>query len=210
MVRKIVKLIPPEELQADLEMFRQKALDLGSADAKIITSGQVIIDERVRAKCMNPKCEYYGSNGNCPPHTPDLDLVRKIVHKFHYGIFIITKYPQEILTGKKDRSLSTKDRLLNHKIVAKIESQAFHSGYYLALGFGDGPCKSRYCPDKECSVLTGKGCRTSLRARSSMESWGMDVYLMATRAGWDIYPVGVTTRAEDVPYEAALGLVLIY
>ena len=56
MVRKIVKLIPPEELQADLEMFRQKALDLGSADAKIITSGQVIIDERVRAKCMNPKC----------------------------------------------------------------------------------------------------------------------------------------------------------
>jgi hypothetical protein len=43
-----------------------------------------------------------------------------------------------------------------------------------------------------------------------MESWGMDVYLMATRAGWDIYPVGVNTQAEDVPYEAALGLVLIY
>jgi predicted metal-binding protein len=203
-IQKIVEEIPEDKLQADLEMFRKQALDLGAADAKIITSDQVIIDERVRAKCMNPKCTHYGTNANCPPHAPDLDTVRKIVQKYHYGIFVLSKYPRETISGKSPNSLG------NHKIISKIEAQAFNSGYYLALGLGDGPCKSRFCPDQECAVLTGKGCRMALRARYSMESWGLNVYLMATRAGWDIYPIGVHTRAEDVPYQSALGLVLIY
>jgi predicted metal-binding protein len=204
MINKIVEEIPEDKLQTDLEKFRQLAIELGAADAKIITTDKVIVDERVRAKCMNPKCSYYGTNGNCPPHAPDLDTVRKIVHNFHYGIFVISKHPRETISAKSPHSLD------NHKIVAKIESRAFHSGYYLALGLADGPCKSRYCPDKECSVLTGNGCRMGLRARYSMESWGMDVYRMATRAGWDIYPIGAATRAEDVPYQSALGLIFIY
>lgn len=210
MVRKIAADIPAEILQADLETFRQKALEWGATDAKIITSDKVIIDERVRAKCLNPKCPLYGTNGNCPPHTPDLDTVRKIVHNFHYGILVITKYPQELFPKNYSDSPAGKDKLGSQKLISLIEAEAFHSGYYLAMGFADGPCKTRFCRNQECGVLTGKGCIMDLKARSSMESWGMDAYLMAAREGWEVYPIGMHTRPEDVPHRVALGLVLIY
>jgi predicted metal-binding protein len=211
MTAKIWDKAPEDILQADLEKFRQTALELGATGAKIITADQVVVDERVRAKCMNPKCNFYGTNGNCPPHAPDLDTVRKTIQSFHYGIMIINQFPiKAAAEGKRRGPEELKDNLQNHKIIAKIESQAFYAGYYLALGFGDGPCKPRYCPDRECSVLTGKGCRMGLRARYSMESWGMNAYLMATRAGWDIYPIGTKTGCEDVPYEVTLGLVMVY
>lgn len=138
MVNKIVEAVSAETLQADLESFRQHALHLGATDAKIIASGQVIVDERVRAKCMNPKCHWYGTNGNCPPHAPDLDTVRNTVGR------------------------------------------------------------------------TGDGCRMGMRARQAMESWGIDAYMMAVREGWEVYPVGVNTQTEDVPFRVALGLVLVH
>ncbi|MGI5940037.1 MAG: DUF2284 domain-containing protein [Thermoleophilia bacterium] len=210
MVRTIADHVSAEVLQADLESLRKEAVELGATDAKIISTGEIIVDERVRAKCINPKCMWYGTNANCPPHSPDLDFVRKTVGRFQFGIFIMTKYPREDFNGKYDDAPANKDRLDSHRIVAKIEAGAFHRGYHMALGFADGPCKSRYCLDRECSVLTGAGCRMGLRARGAMESWGMDAYLMATRAGWEVYPIGVNTRTDDVPYRVTLGLVLIY
>jgi len=43
-----------------------------------------------------------------------------------------------------------------------------------------------------------------------MEGAGMDVYAMATKVGWDIYPLGRAAPPPDVPFGALLGLVLIY
>jgi hypothetical protein len=37
----------------------------------------------------------------------------------------------------------------------------------------------------------------------------MDVYTMASKAGWDIYPIGEGAKTEDVPHGTRLGLVLI-
>ena len=42
----------------------------GSPDAEIIKSDKVIVEERVRGKCIIPKCAYYGTNLNCPPDSP--------------------------------------------------------------------------------------------------------------------------------------------
>ena len=61
MVRKIMDTVPDEQLRKDLEKYRQRAIDLGSTDAKIITTDMVLIDERVRAKCSTPLCDCYGS-----------------------------------------------------------------------------------------------------------------------------------------------------
>ena len=66
MTRKIVDVVPDELLQSDLEKYRQRAIELGATDAKIITSDMVIVDERVRAKCIYPKCPWYGTNAHCP------------------------------------------------------------------------------------------------------------------------------------------------
>jgi len=213
MVRKIVEKVSDEVLQQDLEKYRQRALQLGATDAKVITSDMVLIDERVRAKCMVPICGSYGTNAHCPPHAPDLELVRKTVNNFHYAIFYMIKVPSEDVAGPevKKKKLSVPSQIKNYEIASKIESEAFYDGYHLAMGFAGGPCKNAYCPNIECSALIpGQGCRHPLRARVSMEGVGMDVYLMATRVGWDIYPVGESISPSEVPHGAKLGLVFIY
>lgn len=210
MARKIVDNIPVEVVLADLEQYRKMALGLGAADAVILKTDQVIVDERVRAKCLNPKCSSYGTNANCPPNAPDLETVRKIVSKYSYGVFIYNRFPAETFTSEFRTKTYTQARLKNHNIVGAIEIAAFNDGYYLVTGLADGPCKPLYCPENECRVLEGKGCRAAFKARYAMESWGLDAYRMAIRAGWEIYPIGCSTVSGDVPHSVTLGLVLVY
>ena len=213
MVRKIVEKVPDELLQQDLEKYRQRALELGATDAKIITTDMVLIDERVLAKCINPKCRCYGTNVDCPPYAMDLDLVRKVVNNFRYAIFYMMEVPSEVMAGPEVRAknLFRPTQIKNFEITSKIEAEAFYDGYHLALGFAGGPCKIAFCPDIECSALVpGRPCRHALRARSAMEGVGMDVFTMAAKMGWDIYPIGASISPSDVPHGTRLGLVLIY
>lgn len=213
MVRKIVDKVSDEQLQLDLEKYRKRAIELGAADARIITTDMVIIDERVRAKCIYPKCGSYGTNANCPPHAMAVDQVRKIVGNFHYGIFIRLEVPSEQMAGPDVRAkrLQTRSQMKLHEIVSKIEAEAFYDGYHLALGFAGGPCKAAFCPNDDCSALVpGQACRHALRARSAMEGVGMDAFLMAAKAGWDVYPIGASRVPSDIPHGTRLGLVLIY
>jgi predicted metal-binding protein len=211
MVRKIVENIPEDLIKEDLEKYRKRALELGATDAKIITSDDIVIDERVRAKCIYPKCPWYGTNAQCPPHAMDIDMTRKLVQRYKHGLFLDIVVPPEIVTDGAKRRAHVSSGLKMHEIVSKIEAEAFYDGYHLALGFGVGPCKSYFCPEVECSALTpGQGCRHPLKARASMEGIGMDAYSMAAKAGWDIYPVGSQTSPDKLPHGHRLGLVLIY
>ena len=205
-LRKIVEHVPDEILEQDLEKYRQGAVELGATDARIINSSDIVIDERVVAKCMYPRCPVCGTNVNCPPYTPGLDQIRTIVNDFHYAIFFKLDGPPETLVGC-DRDI----KLKSFEIVSKIEAQAYYDGYYLALGFGGSSCKSVLCPEDDCSaMIPGQRCRHPLRGRASMHAVGMDAFKMAVRAGWDIYPVGKATLPSEVPCISHLGLILIY
>ncbi len=212
MVRKIAEKVPDEQLQHDLEEYRQKVLELGATDAKIITTDMVVINERVRVKCIYPKCEYYGTNINCPPYAMDLEQARKMVNSFRHAIFFMLKVPTETVAGTRTPEqikYARRTAKTNRDILAKIESEAFYDGYYLAVGFGGGPCKVAFCPDEDCQALKlGQGCKFPQVARSSMEGNGMDVYLMAAKVGWDIYPIG--RSVSQAPHGASLGIVFIY
>ena len=213
MVRKIVDKVPYEQLQKDLEKYRQRAIEIGATDAKVITTDTIIIDERVRAKCINPVCASYGTNINCPPYAMELDLVRKIVNNFHYAIFINIEAPSEEIAGREaiEKKLFVRSRIKNHEIVSKIEAEAFYDAYHLALGFAGGTCRDIFCPNSECSALVpGQGCRHRLKARGSMEGVGIDAFTMAAKVGWDVYPLGGAISPSEVPCGANLGLVLIY
>ena len=212
MVRKVLESIPYEVLQKDLEMYREHAIALGATDAKIITADMVIIDERVRAKCMVPLCNSYGACASCPPHAMDIDTTRKLVNRFQYAIFMKLEVPSEQVAGleAETKKLTAPSRNKMNKLVTQIESKAFSDGYYLAVGFTVGACKSAYCPEIECSALvSGQGCSHPLKARSSMEAVGMDAFKMSAKVGWDVYPIGRTTSPSDVPAGLRLGLVLI-
>ena len=213
MVRKIMERVPDDILLQDLERYRQMAIELGATDAKTITTDMVVIDESVRAKCIIPLCSSYGTTPNCPPHAIDLDLMRKVVGNFKYAIFYMLKLLPEEVGGPeyKAKRMGVPSTEKNNEIAARIESEAFYDGYYLAMGFVNGSCKQSFCPDEECSALIpGQHCRHPLTARHSMEGAGMNVYLMTTKAGWDIYPVGSSVPSPDLPHGCRAGLVLIY
>jgi predicted metal-binding protein len=211
--RKIVEKVPDDVLQADLRKYRERALELGATDAKIITTSMVLIDERVLGKCRNPPCTNYGNNINCPPHAMAPDLMRKIVNNFSYAVFTMTKVPSEQVAGPeaREKKLNTISQRKNHDMVSEIESQAFFDGYHLAMAFADGSCKSVFCANNDCSaIVPGQGCRFALRARASMEAVGMNAFKMAAIAGWDIYPITASISPSAVPHATKLGLVLIY
>jgi len=211
-VRKIVERVSDEQLQEDLGKYRQRALELGATDAKIITTDNVVIDERVRAKCIYPKCYGYGTNINCPPYAMDLDLVRKVVNNFQYAIFAKVDVPSVKIAGPeaRDRDLFAPWRRKMNEVISKIEAEAFFDGYYLAVAFGSGSCKSDFCPKVKCSALvSGQPCRHSLKARSPMEAVGMDVFTMGVKVGWDIYPIGASVSPSEVPCGLRAALVLI-
>lgn len=206
MLRKILEQVPEEILSHDLERYREGAIRLGATDAKIITSDDIVIEERVIAKCLYPRCPVSGTNINCPPHTPDPERIRQIVQEFQYAVFFKVDGPYE-----KDSGSNREMKLKNLEILSKIEAQAYYDGYYLAVGFGGASCKTTLCSDEDCSALQpGKSCRHPLTGRPSMHAVGMDAYKMATRAGWDIYPIGKATVPSEVPFVCHLGLILIY
>jgi predicted metal-binding protein len=211
MVRKIVENVPYTVLQKDLKKYERMAIEHGATDAKIITTDMVVIDERVRAKCIYPKCEWYGTNAHCPPHAPELEQMRKLVNSFKHAIFLRMRVPTELLAAKRTTKQLEQYKILRKKAletIGKIESTAFYDGYYLALGFGCGTCKLIFCPNGDCKVLKGESCMAPHRARASMEAVGMDVYKLATKVGWDIYPIG--KAPSDAPYGTIAGIVFIY
>ena len=200
--------------RANLEKYCRLAIESGASDAKIIKSDQVIIEHRVVAKCQIPKCDSYGTNINCPPHTPSPQEMKIIVGEYKYAIFIRLILPSEEMTtyGKTSGLKGTTGNPLKiFEIVSKVESEAYYDGYCFAMGFGGGGCKRAFCRDAECNAMTpGKGCRHGLKSRPSMEAVGMSAFTMATAAGWDIYPIGKSTNPDEVPYGSRLGLVLIF
>lgn len=194
----------------DLEKYRSLALDLGATDAQVIRTSDIRVDERVRAKCAFPKCSQYGTNANCPPHVPDLSFSRRLLKRFSYGIIFSVKSETQYYLGKSYKKGETPEAKRNlERIISEVEASAYYDGYYFSVAFGQGSCKSLFCPNEPCSVLSGSGCKFPLRARPSMEAMGIDVFEICVKLGWEIYPCGRRLEAEDVPHVLLVGLILV-
>jgi predicted metal-binding protein len=211
--KRVLAHVPPLKMQADLEGFKRMALELGAQEAAVIPSSEIIVDEKVRAKCIYPKCAFYGNNINCPPYAPDLDFVRTLITRYSHAIlFCVKGKPKDFVgadflkrVGKKNRA-----KTILNTICSAVESRAFYEGYPFALALGQGPCKSYWCPDQPCSALgEEKECRFSLKARSSVEALGINAFTMAAARGWEIYPCGEKVEPNAIPHVLLIGLILI-
>ncbi|MBN1856462.1 MAG: DUF2284 domain-containing protein [Dehalococcoidia bacterium] len=193
-----------ERFSKELERYRQRAIELGATDAKVVSSGDIIIDERVRGKCRYPTCPSYNTNMNCPPYTMGIDEFRTLVSRYRYAIL----FKVDVLSEKmSDFEYATRKTIM--EIVWKLESEAFYDGHYFATGFGGTNCKAIFCPNLECSAIAGKGCRNPFKARPGMHGVGIDAYRMAANAGWEMYPVGSSIDGSSVPHLTSMGLVLV-
>ncbi|MEM2921715.1 MAG: DUF2284 domain-containing protein [Candidatus Bathyarchaeia archaeon] len=163
-----------------LEELCDIAVKLGAAEAKVIKASEVVVRDWVRLKCQYG-CDGYGKRLTCPPYTPTPEQMRKVLSG--YSSAILLRFEPE--WGKV------------HEVIAKLEREAFLSGYYSAFGLGSGPCP--LC--NECNL---KECVHPEIARPSMEACGIDVYATARGAGFTIEVV--KTHREKPRY---FGLLLV-
>ncbi len=210
--RRIARNVPEDVLRADLEKYRLRALELGAADAAIISARDVVIDERVRLKCAFPRCHLYGETPNCPPYTPPPEEMRRALARYEYAVlFKHDVTPVEDFADKKrwhQAHMAHQGR--TDEVVAKIEALAFNDGHYFAVGFGAGGCKTALCRGLTCQFLDSGRCRFPLKSRPSMEGVGIDVFDLVAKMGWEVYPlVHEDVDALAVPCAVSVGIVFV-
>jgi len=220
------KILGPtdQHVQEHFHGLLRLAQEKGASDAKVIESKDILVDPRVRFKCMIPKCFASGTCRHCPPHGYSIEEIRKAVSGYDYAVFFRVVVDStliagpEVAAGMNTGVLDDAGSLLNlgahyilvFQIVAFLERKARSLGY-TPRGFAAGTCRDALCHFQPyCQALmTDKGCRHPDISRPSMESCGMDVYAMAANVGWDMYPIGGTCGPEDVPKGSLMGLVLV-
>ena len=199
-------------VKKDLEKYRELAKEFGAADSKILPAGWVRFDDRVRLKCRVPRCHLYGSSPNCPPHTPDIDTMKRTIKKFRWAILVKYELTEldDFLDQEKWLKGHEKHQRKIHDIVCALESIAFNDGYYLSTGFSAGGCKTALCSGRVCQFLDSGRCRFPHRSRPSMEGVGIDAFDLITRVGWDVYPIASKyADIDSIKCAISVGIIFI-
>jgi predicted metal-binding protein len=202
-----------ETTRADLERYRALALELGASGVAIVPASCVTIDERVRLKCVVPRCLRAGETPHCPPYALDLDLVRRAVDRFSWAIlFKCDVEPVEAYVPGRGATKAEQRRTLSFhrkssEVVCALERQAYKDGYHLAVGFGGGSCKDYLCQGMICQFLDSGRCRFPHRSRPAMEAVGIDVMALINKVGWEAY--ALLDDLSLIPCAVTVGIVFI-
>lgn len=187
------------QVEKNLEVLCKLAKELGATNAVSFNAKGVVVDERARLKCLVPVCDDYGLNLMCPPYVMSVQEFREVLAKYNWAILIQIEEPipaemkKEIRQAYDIAALYKSAKFMDsykksfdpiklklHRIVHKVEAQAFMLGYRFATGFKAGSCK--LCP--ECVVKNSQEpCRHPFRSRPAMEAVGIDVFKTAENAG---------------------------
>jgi predicted metal-binding protein len=169
------------------------AVELGAAEARIVSPESVVTATWVRLKCQYG-CGGWGRRLTCPPHSPTPETTRKMLDE--YSAAVLVHCPAG---GKSPTLQSLGDGAWRSikSIVADLEREVFLTGHYKAFAFGSGPCD--LCD--ECNL---QSCEHPYQARPSMEAAGIDVYATARGNGFPIKVVKDETCEQNY-----YGLVLI-
>lgn len=195
---------------SDAERYARLAVELGAGAARVIPAATVEFDDRVPLKCAVPKCFGYGTCANCPPHVPSSERMRAIMAQYDTAVTLrLDVLPEVIVRSRETKEERVKAYASVFSIVGAMESAAFYDGHYLSVAFAAGSCKSIFCRDLDCAVLSQQKCRHNLVSRPSMEAVGIDCFRLATGLGWDVYPIGSAATAGQVPGGALLGILFV-
>ena len=188
------------------------ALENGAADAKIIPTSQVVVEDRVVLKCK-VGCNHYGKTLACPPYTPSAEEFRKIVSECSYAMFMKYKSTAEaspevlakLMVAETDTTVSKEikekaakfwqdwkdDKRKMLESVVGLEKAAMNKGYSLAISFISGHCQ--LC--EKCNTET-KICAHPNLARWSEDAVGVNVKKTAANAGIEVtFPFAKTPES---------------
>jgi predicted metal-binding protein len=186
--------------------LRERAIELGASDAKVIPASMIPIQDEVLEMCRAPRCDGYGLSANCPPHSMTPADTRALVIQYEWAVLFKVDVAPDLLLSK-DRFKAFK-RIF--EMAAQLEAQAVKMGYSRARGFAAGSCKPVFCREVECRVLAqGEECRVPTLARSSMEAVGINVFELVRQVGWEIHKLLRKSDPDSVPSGMLAGLILV-
>ncbi|MDD1703354.1 MAG: DUF2284 domain-containing protein [Methanoregula sp.] len=182
------------------------ARNLGAADAKVIRTEDIVVENRVVLKCR-AGCIGYGKKLTCPPHVPTPDEFRKILSEYRSALLVkfispaqaepdvicsIYKYwldPAAPADKKVQAEKFWKDHFNGTgsfaPVMLELERIAFNAGNPFALAFINGSC--RLC--ETCNVKAGI-CVHPTQARIPEHAVGINMVATAEKAGMPIrFPV---------------------
>ncbi|HUV24108.1 MAG TPA: DUF2284 domain-containing protein [Methanomassiliicoccales archaeon] len=182
-------------IEEDLSELCSKAKAYGAARVSVLPASEVVVDPRVRLKCLVPICPSYGVNLMCPPRVMSPEEFSKILAKYNHTIVI--QFPicddpeniQQLMEGKSLELIRTepqysrtiKKSILDFmELICKLERDSVKMGYRFSAGLSGGPCE--LC-ERCVGQKTGAPCKNPLKARPSMEALGIDVFKTAENAG---------------------------
>jgi len=185
----------------DFKSLEKVALDLGVADAKVIHIDRVVVEDRVRLRCM-VGCPIYGKNLKCPPYTPSVEEFRRILSDYSFAMVIklnsselVNELSEEYNINSEETRISDLDQsnitsfstdiVDDYKtkltILLELERAAFNRGYTFATVFFGGCC--RLC--EKCNVDNGE-CQYPIMSRFASESMGINLVKTAKNAGMEL------------------------
>ena len=219
------------QLQQDLGTLVEKTEGLeGVSRAAVISAKDIIVDAKVRWKCLFPICFGIGSSPCCPPNTPPVDECERIIHSFRYAILFQLDVPVQDFThtladyiaaypeGIEELHVEVSRHFIsNTDVCNQIEAWANSMGYRQAVSFSAGPCTGlqdgtcgRVTEKRSCAVLNGETCRKFLKVRPAMEAMSIDVIGTILPLGWDMVYIGIGSNTpEDTPCASTVGLLLV-
>ena len=146
---------------AKAQKYLEIAQEMGATDAVLFEAPQICWDSRTLLKCMYG-CSDWGKNHTCPsrPGNPSMAEYQEMFSHYSWGVIV-----------------HTKEKNLSQKISMKLESLAFHDGYYFAFSLSDcGLCR-------ECAAVEHQDCRHVQQARPAFHSVGIDVFKTVHQMG---------------------------
>ena len=194
------------------QFLTKLALEKGAADAKIIPTSKVVVEDRVVLKCK-VGCNHYGKTLACPPYTPSAEEFRKIVSEYSYAMFMKFKSTAEaepevlkkLMVAETDATVPKEIKKKAEKFwadwkddkrkmlqsVVDLEKAAMNKGCSLAIAFVSGHCQ--LC--EKCNTET-KICAHPNLARWSEDAVGVNVKKTADNAGIEVtFPFAKTPES---------------
>lgn len=167
----------------DTRHLIQTAISTGAAEAAIIPSSLIVVDDALAKLCSGgPVCPNFGLSASCPPHVPGSAAFRIWRDESPWVLVVRIDFPRMSYLSQDYRDIS---RLL-HDIVSAVEHAAKKLGYIKSRAFAGGSCKRLFCEKFDtCSVISKNGlCRNPETARPSMSGFGVHVARLMESAQW--------------------------
>ena len=149
----------------------------GVCHSGVVPVSRIIFSEAFRTACESNQCGQYGANWACPPGVGESAELIARARQFGNGLVVQTVWPLEdqfdfdgMMAGRE------KHTAVFREVVARV-SPLLSDGEKLAL------CAGACSVCSSCTYPSGEPCRLPEQAMASLESYGVDVAALISRAG---------------------------